>query len=935
MLKLCDIVKDYPTATTTVHALRGVSLSFRESEFVAILGPSGCGKTTMLNIIGGLDRYTSGDLIIGGVSTANFDDEHWDSYRNATIGFVFQSYNLIPHLTVLENVELALSLIGEKKKIRRAKAIDALKSVNMQDEINKRPNQLSGGQMQRVAIARAIVNNPKIILADEPTGALDSELSVQVMDILKEISKTRLVIMVTHNSELASTYCSRICSFKDGQLVDDTNPYIVEDDALQQNDIIDNINTLSIQNDDINPQNIYNADNNIDDKVEGEYKDLKNKYLSNRKRKREMEHIDSARRARLAKLGINRTKKSRKDKAFKPTSMSAGMAFSLSMRNLVSKRKRTFFTAFAGSIGVIGLALVLSISNGFDIFVENMQTEMLAGVPLGIYQYNINDNAIMDMFLQLADKDDVGELPDSDEIDVVKGGETNSLGFISSVMESFFEGVSRNEITAEFADYLLEMPRDYYSSMSIFYGTRYNLINKTFDEYGVAEYRDVSQVPSATKSIDIATTVLGENGLQAANWQIAVGGEEEMMESYEFIGENSRYPQNKNEILLCVSQYNQVSTALLDAFGIVRYQLDDNGNPVIGDDGKPITVNKFSADYFIGKKIKLVSNNDYYEQDEDGSFVRPDKYSSLGWAYTNQEKLENMYNNGEDLEIVGVVRQKLGGTHFVGSAIIYTQELANFVTAQAYESDIAVAQRELNIQYANSPNAVKNRGVSVFGDIYEDDDVMDDDSLTAVLGSSLRWSSYLMSVGASKDPSYITIYPDTFSQKEKISQYIAYWRDATNTTIGYFDVSSMFVYNLQIIIDLVSVLLVAVASIALVVSTVMIGVITSNSVIERTREIGILRSIGARKMDIRHVFIAETSIIGLASGLMGIIIAYIFCPIISAIINLVVGVPNLLHFHPLHAFLLVSLSLVLTVISGIIPAINASRKNVVDALRVE
>ncbi len=933
MLKLCDIVKDYPTATTTVHALRGVSLSFRESEFVAILGPSGCGKTTMLNIIGGLDRYTSGDLIIGGVSTANFDDELWDSYRNATIGFVFQSYNLIPHLTVLENVELALSLIGEKKKIRRAKAIDALKCVNMQDEINKRPNQLSGGQMQRVAIARAIVNNPKIILADEPTGALDSELSVQVMDILKEISKTRLVIMVTHNSELASAYCSRICSFKDGQLIDDTNPYLVNDD-IDESIENDNIGTLLLQNDDINPLIEENKGEVVDNLID-EHKQLKYKRLSNRKRKREMEHIDSAKKQRLAKLGINRTKKSRKDKAFKPTSMSAGMAFSLSMRNLVSKRKRTFFTAFAGSIGVIGLALVLSISNGFDIFVENMQTEMLAGVPLGIYQYNINDNAIMDMFLQLADKDDVGELPDTDEIDVVKGGETNSLGFISSVMESFFEGVSRNEITAEFADYLLEMPKEYYSSMSIFYGTRYNLINKTFDERGVAEYRDISQVPSATKSIDIATTVLGENGLQAPNWQIAVGGENEMMEEYEFVGENSRYPQNKNEILLCVSQYNQVSTALLDAFGIVRYQLDDNGNPVIGEDGKPITVNKFSADYFIGQKIKLVSNNDYYEQDADGSFIRPDKYSSLGWAYTNQEKLENMYNKGEDLEIVGVVRQKLGGTHFVGSAIIYTQELANAVTAQAYESDIAVAQRELNIQYTNSPNAVKNKGVSVFGDIYEDDDVMDDDSLTAVLGSSLRWSSYLMSVGASKDPSYITIYPDTFSQKEKISQYIADWRDTTNTTIGFFDVSSMFVYNLQIIIDLVSVLLVAVASIALVVSTVMIGVITSNSVIERTREIGILRSIGARKMDIRHVFIAETSIIGLASGLMGIIIAYIFCPIISAIINLVVGVPDLLHFHPLHAFLLVSLSLVLTVISGIIPAINASRKNVVDALRVE
>lgn len=508
MLQLKDVVKDYPTATTTVHALRKVSLNFRESEFVAILGPSGCGKTTMLNIIGGLDRYTSGDLVIGGVSTADFDDEHWDAYRNATIGFVFQSYNLIPHLTVLENVELALSLVGEKKKARRAKAVAALHKVNMHEEIDKKPNQLSGGQMQRVAIARAIVNDPKIILADEPTGALDSELSVQVMDILQELSKNRLVIMVTHNAELAYQYATRICRFKDGQLIEDTNPYdpeteiegqtaetetVIEKIASKESDekivleevTTDNIekvesvqtSTLSAQNNAINSQNVQN---------DGEPD--KKKKTSNHKRKVAMRNVGEESNAIFDKLGLNSLskKKKKRDKTFKPTSMSAGMAFGLSLKNLVSKKRRTLLTSFAGAIGIIGLALVLSIYNGFNIYLAKMETEMLSGVPLGVYQYNVSSNAMMELMTSMMEtqpNDSQTSYPDSDEIKVSSSSSYDGAmaKMMLSIVKSFMDGVTKNDITVEFADYMKAMPKEYYTAMNISYGLRYNLVRKTFD----------------------------------------------------------------------------------------------------------------------------------------------------------------------------------------------------------------------------------------------------------------------------------------------------------------------------------------------------------------------------------------------------------------------------------------------------------------------
>lgn len=991
MLQLKDVEKDYPTATTTVHALRKVSLNFRESEFVAILGPSGCGKTTMLNIIGGLDRYTSGDLVIGGVSTADFDDEHWDAYRNATIGFVFQSYNLIPHLTVLENVELALSLVGEKKKARRAKAVAALHKVNMHEEIDKKPNQLSGGQMQRVAIARAIVNDPKIILADEPTGALDSELSVQVMDILQELSKNRLVIMVTHNAELAYQYATRICRFKDGQLIEDTNPYdpeteiegqtaetetVIEKIASKASDekivleevTTDNIekvesvqtSTLSAQNNAINSQNVQN---------DGEPD--KKKKTSNHKRKVAMRNVGEESNAIFDKLGLNSLskKKKKRDKAFKPTSMSAGMAFGLSLKNLVSKKRRTLLTSFAGAIGIIGLALVLSIYNGFNIYLAKMETEMLSGVPLGVYQYNVSSNAMMDLMTSMMEtqpNDSQTSYPDSDEIKVSSSSSYDGAmaKMMLSIVKSFMDGVTKNDITVEFADYMKAMPKEYYTAMNISYGLRYNLVRKTFDSDGNVAYKDVSQQPRPLTTTAIATTVLGENGLQAKYWQELAANEEIMMNSYDFIGEGSRFPKNKNEVLLCVNSDNSVNVDLLSAFGIDTYKKDANGNVEKDESGKPVKMDTASIpyEYFIGQTFKLVDNDSYYVYDEetgkyennvgigkaksDGSEgssgfnpLSDSESKKLLWSYDDssesQTLLKQMYDaSGEEIKVVGVIRAKKNAEHaYVSSAICYTSDLAESTLESAQNS--LLVQRQLALSAASN-----NKTPTVFDGVRLNDSVdfasSAGSSIAAITGiPALQYTYYMRAIGADRSPYYITVYPNDSGQKTNSGNYISSWQKSGKGNIGYFDMSEMLLVNMRGILDLVSAMLIAVAAISLVVSTVMIGVITSNSVVERTREIGILRAIGARKQDIRNVFIAETSLIGLASGLFGILVTYVLCPLISLVIKAVTGIGSLLHFHPLHALILVCLSLLLTVISGIIPAIMASRKNVVDALRVD
>ena len=989
MLKLNNIVKNYPAGDTTVHALRGVTLEFRESEFVAILGPSGCGKTTMLNIIGGLDRYTSGDLVIGGVSTKSFDAQHWDAYRNATIGFVFQSYNLIPHLTVAENVELALSLVGEKKKDRRAKAIAALDRVGMADQLNKKPNQLSGGQMQRVAIARAIVNDPKIILADEPTGALDSELSVQVMDILAEIAENRLVIMVTHNPELAKLYCNRIVRFKDGSLIEDTNPYVStsaleeeleivsdEDDALTAEGHFDTPFASQVEDESEEGTHEEEHKSPLEEYAPMNLADLepkKKEHISTHKRRKTLKELNAETKAFFDQLGLNSlTKKKKKERpaGFKPTHMTPATSFGLSIKNLISKFRRTFFTSFAGSIGIIGLALVLSISNGFNKYIERMEAEQFAAIPLGVYEYNVDSNAIMRMMssvtsLQTSD----ATYPEDNVLRI--GKENNELEMLNKVIDAFFKGnASANDITPEFDAYMRNMPEEYYNAISVYYGTRFNLVSKykdpngTKDENGdiVYKYADVSQMPDATSVLTIATTVLGQKGQQPKCWNQMVGSEEEMLRHYDLL--TGRYPvdnfeegHESFEVLVCVDADNAITRSFIDTFNLDVFERDDD-DKIIYENGYRKLREGTLLDDLVGQEIHLVLNDDYYRQDEYGNYV-VDKYngyvnsmmaylsvldpSSGGssdyrpWYYTDEDYLKDLYENHSiTLKISGVIRLKKDdlSAHVSQNALCYTPELGEWVAQMAYESQVAEYQRSLEDTVADEDGTENIFG----GAIPADNNLLEAHEVLDIMGGAMhQHSSYLKAIGAVKIPLYVSVIAKEYGLKDKIGAYIDNWKNQpeSESEIGYFDVGEMTLANLNTIVNLVSLILIAVASISLVVSTVMIGVITANSVVERTREIGILRSLGARKADIRNVFVAETTILGLWSGVLGVVITYILCPIISAIIGAFSGIGGLLMLNPWHAVVLIALSLVLTVISGVIPAIGASRKNVVEALRVD
>ncbi len=983
MLKLSNIVKNYPAGDTTVHALRGVTLEFRESEFVAILGPSGCGKTTMLNIIGGLDRYTSGDLVIGGVSTKSFDAQHWDAYRNATIGFVFQSYNLIPHLTVVENVELALSLVGEKKKERRVKAVAALDRVGMADQLNKKPNQLSGGQMQRVAIARAIVNDPKIILADEPTGALDSELSVQVMDILAEIAQNRLVIMVTHNPELAKQYCTRIVRFKDGSLIEDTNPYVstsaLEEELEENVDEAGNLlaegqfeQPFASQVEDKSSTDNLNEDGSTADGTKSpkspleEYAPMelealepkKKVHISTHKRRKTLKELNAETKAFFDQLGLNslsKKKKKERPAGFKPTHMMASTSFGLSIKNLISKFRRTFFTSFAGSIGIIGLALVLSISNGFDLYIQRMEAEQFAAIPLGVYEYNVDSNAIMRMMSSvttLSTSD--ATYPTDGSLNI--GKENNELEMLNKVIDAFFKGnASANDITPEFDAYMRKMPKEYYNAISTYYGTRFNLVSKYRDKDGNIKYADVSQMPDATSVLTIATTVLGQKGQQPKCWNEMVGDEEEMLSHYDMVA--GSYPSNMYELLVCVDADNAITRSFIDTFNLEVFQRDEEGKVIYVDGYRQLKEGALLTD-LVGQEIHLVLNDDYYQKDENGDYYI-DKYngyvnsmmaylsaldpSSGGavdarpWYYTNEELLEDMYNNHSiALKISGVIRLKKDdlSAHVSQNALCYTPELGDWLAENAYNSEVAAYQRQLEETEADEDGTVNIFG----GAVPADNNLLEAHEVLDIMGGAMhQHSSYLKAIGAVKIPLYVSVIAKEYSLKDKIGAYINNWKNQpeSKSEIGYFDVGEMTLANLNTIVDLVSLILIAVASISLVVSTVMIGVITANSVVERTREIGILRSLGARKADIRNVFVAETTILGLWSGLLGVLITYILCPIISAIIGAISGIGGLLMLNPWHAVVLIALSLVLTVISGVIPAIGASRKNVVEALRVD
>ncbi len=925
MLKLTNVTKIYQMGEYQVNALRGISLAFRESEFVSIIGASGCGKSTMLNIIGGLDRYTTGDLIIGDTSTKDFRAEQWDAYRNATIGFVFQNYNLIPHLTVLENVALALSLSGVTKAERNKRAAEALEKVGMGAELKKKPSQLSGGQMQRVAIARALVNNPKIVLADEPTGALDSELSIQVMNVLKEVAQDRLVIMVTHNNELADTYSTRIIKLNDGLVERDSNPY--DWDPLEEENL----------------QYVYS------DKYLAEHNDVS----SNASSEVAVEKSELSAKDKLLKklsflnsLGIGGNIKGSKS-PFKATSMKAKTAFQLSLKNLITKKRRTFLTSFAGSIGIISLALVLSMSNGVNVYVDNMQTSILASVPMGIYEYSM-DYSVLEKLFGAMESAASGELtnpnlnsgvssfPTDKEVYIDDGSNAaadSMSSMINGLISQVASSIGENAITDEYVQYIKNMDDDWYKAIQNYYGVQMNILSKNLNNEGTAyEYKDVSPKTKVTHAMNIAMQVLGGNGLEPNNWYQLAGGDEFVGEYYDVIG--GRYPTAYNEIVMVVDTYNNISITALEQFGVDVYQRNADGSVVKDENDKPVYRQSISFDDILSQEFKLIYNNDYYTKGSDEYF-------------TINSASEELYNKGETLKVVGILRVKPNSmVSFFGSSFCYTSALGERVLNNASNSDVTIAQKQ---SIESGSNKVVIKGYKFNGEpittIPADADTDNKNSssfqiminMMSFMTDGLKGTSFKKSLGIDTNPVYMYVYPSDFNSKQAINDYLDDWNEThtEDEIVEYFDISEMFIQTVRSVIDLMTYILIAVASISLIVSCVMISIVTSNSVVERTREIGILRSLGARKKDISRVFDAETAIIGSFSGVLGVGIAYALIPLINLIIGNASGVYSLLNLNPIHAVALVILSLGLTILSGLIPSQSAARKNMVDALRIE
>lgn len=833
MLKLKGITKIYEVGDSKIHALKGVDLNFRRSEFVSILGPSGCGKTTLLNIIGGLDRYTEGDLFINGKSTKEFTDSDWDAYRNNSIGFVFQNYNLISHQTVLFNVELALTLSGVSKEERRKRAIEALESVGLSDQLKKKPNQLSGGQMQRVAIARAIVNNPDILLADEPTGALDSVTSLQIMEILEKLSKDKLVIMVTHNSDLAYKSSNRIITALDGLIVDDSNPLESQDAIKNESNPLKK--EIVVDNDSGNNQAHVNS--NLKVKSDS----LTENYAQ-----------EGAQEKSADKKVVKNEKKSKKLQ-LKKTSMSFFTALILSLKNLLTKKTRTILTSFAGSIGIIGIALVLALSNGFSAYITKLEADTLSAYPITISQRAINTSAISSM---MAD-------PDTEKFTKLE------VIYVNKILDKINEVMKRNTITNKYIDQAVKtINPDLYYAISYQMGIKINVYTETKNLLGNTIYSEIDT---------------GEG------WSELIDGEDFILSQYEIL--KGGLPTDKSELVLVVDSFNQVTDIALMSLGL--YSLGS-------------AKSSYTFDEIMAKEFKLISNNELYVEDYD-----------LFKKRTNIT--ESIFSSGETLKIAGILRLK-GDTvaGAINTSVAYSHLLTEYVLDK--EKDSAVVQAQL----ANPDYDI------LTGEEFDTGTGADTDRM---LSSSLRQLS------AGDTPVSINIYPVSFDSKVAIKKHLDEYNNAQTDELDrvyYTDIMELIMTAMTRIINIVTYVLIAFTAISLVVSSIMIGIITYISVIERTKEIGILRSIGARKKDISRVFNAETLIIGFVAGTMGVLITILLTiPINLIIAHFVDGIENLAVLNPLHAIILVAISMSLTLIAGLIPSKIAANKDPVEALRTE
>lgn len=867
MLQLKNITKNYLSGDNKVQALKGIDIEFRENEFVSILGQSGCGKTTLLNIIGGLDRYTSGDLIINGKSTKEFKDKDWDTYRNHSVGFVFQSYNLIPHQTVLANVELALTISGVGKTERRKRAIEALQKVGLGDQINKKPNQMSGGQMQRVAIARALVNDPDILLADEPTGALDSKTSVQVMEILKEISKDRLIIMVTHNPELAEKYSSRIVKLLDGKIIDDSNPY-----------------------------------------------------------KSSGEDVKKAR--------------NKKDKSGK-ASMKFTTAVRLSLNNLMTKKGRTFLTSFAGSIGIIGIALILSLSHGMQSYINRVEEDTLSSYPLTIQEASIDVTSMLEAMMGNGEKEEHNDNKIYSRPIVNNILETVSTKLQTNNLEEFKKYLESGDTNIK--DYINAIQYEYNLNLNIYKQNEdktYQQVNpsKVFDELGFGEMMESRQSASSMMSGSMAMT-------QTDVWTEMLDNQNLLQSQYDVLAGN--WPTKYNEVVLIVDENNEVSDYTLYSLGIKDIkELNESMEKIKNKEKVEAGESEsYSYDDLLNYKFKILLNTDYY------------KKSGNAWQdmSNDDEYMKNVVDNAEEITIVGIIKPNKETVSSSGAGMIgYTKELKEYVINKINETEIVKEQKESpNINVFTGIEFPENQNSSFDYSQLTDEQRMYMSTLSEAELSELMknyaenstatYDSNLSTLGVVdlNKPSTINIYPKDFESKDMITTRISEYNDKqTNdgkeeNVITYTDIVGVMMSSVSTIINVISYVLIAFVGISLVVSSIMIGIITYISVLERTKEIGILRSIGASKKDVSRVFNAETLIIGLVAGLIGIVVTLLLNIPINMIIKSIVGISNISKLPTAGAIILVVISVGLTMIAGLIPARFAAKRDPVEALRTE
>ena len=905
MLQLKNIKKDYLSGDETVHALKGIDIAFRENEFVSILGQSGCGKTTLLNIIGGLDRYTSGDLVINGRSTKEYKDRDWDSYRNHSIGFVFQSYNLIPHQNVLSNVELALTLSGVSKSERRRRAKEALEKVGLGNQLKKRPNQMSGGQMQRVAIARALVNDPDILLADEPTGALDSETSVQVMEILKEVAKDKLVIMVTHNPELAEKYSTRVVRVLDGEVVSDSMPYTPEAGELE---------------------------------------------------------------------------KAAKAAPAKKPSMSYLTALSLSLNNLMTKKGRTILTAFAGSIGIIGIALILSLSSGMQDYIDKMEEDTLTSYPITIQEATMDMSSMMGTMMNVNGKGEEHE-----------PGKVYSSGVMTDIIDSMMSKISTNDLSS-FKKVLEEDGNEIAaltSEIRYTYPTEIDLYTKdvngkllrvnpvsVLDEIGMGGI--ASQM--GMNNISVCTELSDNQQTRESDYELLTGS----------------WPQGKNEAVLILNHNYEITDYTLYALGLKdTQQLKDAITQAQKDLGEDGSVSKtdiaqeettYSYEEMLGLDLRLV--------------VPTDRYQESGGVYADMSQddsyMESLYDNAEPLKIVGIVRSTAENGNEYGT-VGYTSQLTQYMVEQVNDSAIVKAQKdspEIDVftglpfagteagdaaqaaqkdagadsGYNEAQSALISETIAALPEMYQSqlaalpqeqqaamlmennlltqadlDALGDGTAANAPVVSDSTYEQNLNTLGAAtlEDPNSISLYAASFEDKEALTDALDAYNDKMTAegkddqVIHYTDYVGLLMSSVTDIVNIVSYVLIAFVGISLVVSSIMIGVITLISVQERTKEIGILRSIGASKRDVSRVFNAETLIIGLGAGVIGIAVTLLLNIPINMIIDHLAGIGDVAKLPPAGAVILVLISVLLTMIAGLIPSRTAAKKDPVEALRTE